>query len=130
MGLGVFIAQELAKVLYKKCWHLIESDSSRIFLTSDNPVVLLPAPHHRPPMKIGYHDGWIMLPLSPKRALLLTNKLLSKNIIPIMEDKMIEYQWYIIARCYQLVFSNIESQEFKRILDGIEEDQITQVDLG
>jgi hypothetical protein len=129
MGQGVYIAQELAQILYKKHWHLIESDNSRPFLTSDHPVVLLPARHHKPGMPVGYYDGRIMLPLTPKRALLMTNNPLKNQIIKIGEEKMRELQWYTITRCYQLVYSHIESEEFQQILDGTEEGEVIRVYL-
>ncbi len=129
MGQGISIAQELAKILYKKYWHLIKSDNSRVFLASDQPVVLLPDHHHRPGMPVGYYDGRIMLPLTPKRALMMTNRPLKNQIIPIKEEKMREYQWYTITRCYQLVYSHIESEEFQKILDGTEEGEVIRVYL-
>lgn len=129
MGQGISIAQELAKILYKKHWHLIESDNSRVFLTSDQPVVLLPDHHHRPGMPVGYYDGRVMLPLTPKRALLMTNSPLKNAIIPIKEEKMREYQWYIITRCYQLIYSHMESEEFQKILDNTEEGEVIRVYL-
>ena len=129
MGQGITIAQELAQILYKKHWHLIESDNSRPFLTSDQPVVLLPDHYHRPDMPVGYYNGRILLPLTPKRALMMTNKPLKNQIIPIKEEKMREYQWYTITRCYQLVYSHIESEEFQKILDSTEEGEVIRVYL-
>jgi hypothetical protein len=43
-------AQWIAPVLQAKEWHLLESPSSRVFLTSDNPVTLI-RPPKRPPQR-------------------------------------------------------------------------------
>jgi hypothetical protein len=129
MSQGVVMGQELAKTLYKKYWHLIETDNPRAFLTSDQPVVLLPDHHHRPGMPVGYYDGRIMFPLTPKRALMMTNRPLENQIIQIAEEKMREYQWYTITRCYQLVYSHMENEEFQQILDGFPEGEVVRVYL-
>ncbi|HEX7722737.1 MAG TPA: DUF4238 domain-containing protein [Pyrinomonadaceae bacterium] len=129
MGQGISIAQELAKILSRKYWQLIESDNSRVFLTSDQPVVLLPDYYHKRGMPVGYYDGRVMLPLTPKRALMMANSPLKNQIIPITEEKMREYQWYTVTRCYQLVFSHIESEEFQKILDSTEEGEVVRVYL-
>lgn len=129
MGQGVLIAHELAQILYKKRWYLIESDNSRVFLTSDQPVVLLPDHLHRPGMAVGYYDGRVMLPLTSKRALIMTNRPLKDQIISIKEEKMREYQWYIVTRCYQLLYSHMESEAFQKILDSTEEGEVIRVYL-
>jgi hypothetical protein len=129
MAQGINIAQDLAYILFDKYWNLIESDNSRVFVSSDHPVVLLPDNHHRPGMPVGYYDGRILFPLTPKRALLMTNRPLKNQIIPITEEKMREYQWYTITRCYQLVYSHMESEEFQRILDSTVEGEVIRVYL-
>jgi Protein of unknown function (DUF4238) len=124
LKLELEVAETVMDCLYAKHWHLIETDSSRVFLTSDHPIVLLPSPHHRPPMSVGYRNGHIMLPLSPTRALLLTNEPLSKEMIKVGRDKMREYQRYTITRSYKSVFSNIFSKGFQRILESMKQGEI------
>jgi hypothetical protein len=119
-------ASTFADILAYKKWHLIESDCSRVFMTSDHPVVLLPSPHHTPGMRVGNVDGWFILPLSPKRALLLANDRLGDKVMPIKREKMIEYQWYITTRCHLSVFSHLRSMEFQETLDQTAEGEILQ----
>jgi hypothetical protein len=131
MGLQLGIVNKPAPILGRKFWHILETTNARPFITSDHPTVLLPSPQYRPGMAVGYADGWLMLPLSPKRALLLTNKRYSKDVMAIKkEEKMREYKWYVITQCYQSVFSHHLEGEYQTILDSTVEGETIRVDLS
>jgi hypothetical protein len=112
-------AEIIVDLLQRKYWTLIETNNSRPFLTSDNPVVIMPTIHHTPDMHFGYVDGKILLPLSPKRALMFTNEPWGRGgIVYIHETKMEEFQFYTITQCHRSVFSHIKSDEFQAVLDS------------
>jgi hypothetical protein len=129
MGQQLGFANDIVKIIQHKHWNLIETNNSRSFLTSDNPVVTMPAPHHTPDMPFGYADGDVLLPLSPKRALFFTNRPLANKIIQIHRNKMPEFQFYSITQCQSSVFSHVASQEFQRVLDITEEGKVHTVYL-
>ena len=118
------LVEPIANIFLNKHWSLLESDNTEVFLTSDHPVVLLPSPHHRPGMQVGYIDGRVLLPLSPNIALLLSNEFLSNDIIKVNSDKMLEYQWYTITRSYKQVFSNILSDHFQTVLERFPQGEV------
>lgn len=122
-------ANILVNVLQNKHWNLIETNNSRSFLTSDNPVITMPPPYHPRGRHWGYVDGDILLPLSPKRALWFTNRPLANKVIAIHRNKMPEFQFYTITQCDTSVFSHVKSKEFQRVLDSTEQGQAYEVHL-
>lgn len=124
MGLQLDQANTFVKILASKHWHLVESDNSRVFVTSDHPVVLTPSPYHGSAPRIGNLEGWFLFPLSPRRALLLANEKLGSKVVSLGREKMLEYQWYTITRCHLSVFSNLLSNDFQKILDQTEEGEL------
>jgi hypothetical protein len=122
-------ASGLVDLIQEKYWNLIETNNSQPFLTSDNPVVVMPTHRHAPNTTFGYADGNILVPLSRKRAFLFTNEPWARKIISVFESKMIEFQFYIVTQCETSVFSHIKSEEFQRILNSTEEGKIHTVYL-
>lgn len=129
MGIQLGLVKKLVPMLGRKHWRILETDDSRPFITSDHPVVTIPSPRHHPGMSVGYTTGWILLPLSPKRALLITNEWFPNEVMIITQEKMREYQWYIITRCYQSVFSHVLCEEYQKILDTTVEGEVIRVYL-
>ena len=62
----------------------------------------------------GYANGNILLPLSPKRALLF-------GVIEVQRKRMPELQFYIITQCRSAVYSHVSSTEFQRVLHSTKE---------
>lgn len=122
-------ANILVDVLRNKHWNLIETNNSLSFLTSDNPVATMPSPFHPHGAQFGYVDGDILLPISPKRALWFTNRMLANKVIAIHRAKMAEFQFYTITQCDTSLFSHVQSNEFQRILDRTEPGKTYQVKL-
>jgi len=64
---------EISKYIFHKEWHVLDSNCSRVFITSDNPVALI-RPENLPPFYgVGIANGHIVMPISPKKCLLLVN---------------------------------------------------------
>ena len=123
-------ANMIVDILQRKFWTLVESNNSRRFVTSDNPVVVMPTIHHTAEMHFGYVDGNLLVPLSPRRALMCTEKPWGRDkIVHIFERKMAEFQFYTITQCQKSVFSHIEEEEFQTVLDKTEEGKIHEVTL-
>lgn len=129
VGLQLDQAKTFVRIFNSKYWHIVESDSSRVFVTSDHPVILTPSPYHGPVPRIGNLEGWFLFPLSPRRALLLANEKLGNKVIQLSRDKMLEYQWYTITRCHLSVFSHLLSKDFQKVLDQTEEGELLGPEL-
>lgn len=103
----------------------METASSLSFLTSDNPVVNLPGPDNPKNKKWGYAKGNILLPLSPKRALLFAVRYsgfkdiqIWNRIVEVQRKRMPELQFYTITQCRSVVYSHVSSKEVQRVLDS------------
>lgn len=123
------MAQEIVQIIRQRHWNLIETDNSRMFLTSDNPVVTVPVSRDESPSAFGYINANILLTLSPQRALYFTHRPLAQRVIPIKQERMRQLQFYIITQCNEFVYSHIKSQEFQRILDQTEEGKVHEIIL-
>lgn len=129
MGQQLQFAKNVVDILQKRDWILGETTCSFSFLASDNPVVTLPLPGHPRDAGWGVANGDILLPITPKRALLfvisrestLNGFRLRQNIMPVSRTKMPELQFYIITSCKSAVYSHVLSKEFQRVLDITEE---------
>jgi hypothetical protein len=121
-------AEVLVDILQNRDWVLMETASSLSFLTSDNPVINMPLPDHPRGETWGYANGNILIPLSPKRALLFVPRdsdfngiRLRKGVLQVQRERMPELELYIITQCKSAVFSHVLSKEFQRVLDSTEE---------
>ncbi len=123
-------ADMIVDILQRKFWTLVETNNARPFITSDNPVIVMPTIHHTPQMPLGYADGDLLVPLSPKRALIFKHRPWGGGkIVSLHERKMAECQFYTITQCQKSVFAHVEDGEFQATLDSTEEGKIHEVHL-
>ena len=121
-------AEILVNILQSRDWVLMETASSLSFLASDNPVINMPLPDHPRDETWGYANGNILMPISPKRALLFVSRELGfngvrirKGVLQVQRQRMPELQFYIITQCKSAVYSHVLSNEFQRVLNSTEE---------
>lgn len=117
MALGLLLAQRSAPILHGKNWHLIELTNPSVFVTSDNPVVRLTPPNFSPGMRLGFDNVPVLVPISPKRALLLDNQLHSKAILAVGEEKANELNWHMVSHAYTSLFANLVLKDIQTIFD-------------
>jgi hypothetical protein len=67
------MADHITDIISRKYRYLLECTGG-YFLTSDHPVVLAPPKNYPAHLGLGFEPATILLPLSPKRCLLLTNR--------------------------------------------------------
>jgi hypothetical protein len=123
------LSEELWPILLMKKWMILECPTSQVFVTSDNPVILLPPPGYFEGMRVGFDNAPILFPLSPKRALLISN-LKGRGVVRVWGTKMDEMVSQTITYGHKSVFSNINSQDFQEIFDSIPEGEITKAYFG
>jgi hypothetical protein len=121
-------AANLVPILFGKYWSLIDT-ASIPFVTSDNPVVTMPTPWFYPTQRWGFPDGDVLLPLSPKRALWLTNRMYADTVLTIPKDLMPKFQFYSIAYCDTSVFAHDNLPNVQRVLDSTEYGHVYKVKL-
>jgi hypothetical protein len=83
MKVAIELAMDLTYILYYKEWHLLISNGSGVFVTSDNPVTLWSVKGIPPQYNAGFMYASILLTLSPQVCLLMRNTALSKKVFGI-----------------------------------------------
>lgn len=107
-------ALELAKgtegVIEGRQWQLLESTTSRVFVTSDNPVVLTRPGYEALWRAIGIRQGSVLLPLSPTRCLLIDDAKRGDALVRISREKADAINNYVISYAHHAVCSNLYSK--------------------
>jgi len=111
------LSEDTEGVIEGRQWHLLESTTSRVFVTSDNPVVLT-----RPEAKalwssIGLRPGSVLLPLSPARCVLMDDARSGDALVRIGREKADAINIYIIAYAHSAVFANLHSKTIAAAFD-------------
>lgn len=128
-GFGMMLTADVRKILVHRRWHLLESAGVRNFVTSDNPVVLLPPPGSRTGFGWGYHNSPILIPLSPQRALLIDDRIQSRGIIKVSKEKMIEYIFYVVTQAHKAEYASEASTEVQEMFNKTTEGSLCEVHL-
>lgn len=111
------LAEDTEGIIAGRQWHLLESTTSRVFVTSDNPVVLT-RPEAEPPWSsIGLRLGSVLLPLSPTRCVLIDDAKRGDALIRISREKADALNNYIIAHAHKAVFANLHSKTIASAFD-------------
>lgn len=126
------MADRITDIISRKYRYLLECTEG-YFLTSDHPVVLAAPENYPAHLGLGFEPATILLPLSPKRCLLLTNRPMAdlklpgclllpfrrfmknnRTVIKVDEAKVEAVNRLIISQAHQAVFSHERSDELER----------------
>lgn len=126
------IADHITDIIGRKYRYLLECTGG-YFLTSDHPVVLAPPENYPAHLGLGFEPASILLPISPKRCLLLTNRPAADLKLPgclllpfrrfmknngtvfkVDEAKVEAFNRLIISQAHEAVFSHERSDELER----------------
>src|SRR5215469_1036316 len=127
LGQALELAELITPFILQKHWHLLESKTSRVFVTSDNPVVLMPGESHNPRMGIGIENGLIAMPVSPTRSLFLSNRQARSALIRISREAVIGVNQWTILRAHTQVFANLKSEDIKTAFNNTTQGHNTKV---
>jgi Protein of unknown function (DUF4238) len=111
------IAKDTAAIIEGRHWRLLESTTSRVFVTSDNPLLLT-----RPEFDffwrvIGLRPGSVLLPLSPKRCLLIDDSKGGDALIPIDPEKVDQINHFVMRNADKALFANLSSKTIAAAFD-------------
>lgn len=105
---------EISEYIFHKEWHVLDcSGSSRVFATSDNPVVILRPENLLPPHGVGIANGHIVMPISPKKCLLLINGNENPSIIKINRKAVDYINKHLMFFAHQFIYSNLLSRDIE-----------------
>lgn len=113
----------------RKHWILIEAPLTTFLMTSDNPVVVLAPVNLRSGMEINYFNASILIPISPKRAFLLSNNIATDGVWMPSPTQMNNLVRQIILFGYENIFADRLSAETQDLFESVPFGEITKVPL-
>src|SRR5262245_37817986 len=126
LGVSLETMNGVAEIMLSKSWVILESDSSRVFVTSDNPIVLVAPDDYPPAMGLGFLQANILFPISPDRCLCMYNKALKRDLVKINREQVGIVNQHIIYSAYKYVYSNVASKDIQRTFDQTKEEDNTE----
>jgi len=124
---SVQLAMDLTPIIFYKHWHLLVNNGSRVFITSDNPVPRQKARNVPSMFNSGFAFGTVIFPLSPTLCLLMRHEPLSNEIITVNRSQGEAINRSIMLFSEKFIYSNINSQDLKRMYKNIPESSATKV---
>lgn len=121
---ALLLALEISPKIFHKEWHIVDNQTSRIFITSDNPVTLM-RPLNLPPFYgLGILNSHIVVPMSPTKALLLRftgKKVGDPMVLKANRDFVISVNRYIMYYANKFVYANLLSKDIEKEFSLTEE---------
>ena len=114
--------QPLASIFFYKKWHLLVNQTSRVFVTSDNPVAIQKSKGVPWQFNSGFAGGVIILSLSPHLCLLLRNTSLKEEIINVNRSQVERINHSIMLFSQNFIYTNLESKDIKQTYSNISKD--------
>lgn len=124
------LALEISPKLFYKDWHIIDNQTSRIFITSDNPVILMRPPNLPPYYGSGIINSHIVVPISPTKAILLNpvrEKPEKPRIIKASRGLVSNINRHTMFYANKFIYANLESEDIKNNFDKTEEGKSERV---
>jgi hypothetical protein len=120
----------LSTILMNKKWVLVESRKGQRFVTSDNPfVTLIPTPYV-PGMDVNPVNAECLFPLSPRRALLFSNRIVRNSIYRVGRDRMTGWIQQIISFGFESIYASFSSDFVQKEFDQIPAGEITKIPIS
>lgn len=114
---GLEDAKRLSNMYFNKFWHLLVVNGKIPLLTSDNPVSIY-RPKYIPAIyNAGYGSGVIVIPLSPRVAVLIRDEPLRKGILPINKYMVKHLNRNTVRFSNEFVFGNVHTSQFERLFN-------------
>jgi hypothetical protein len=119
----------LANILFNKRWVLIQAPKAQRFVTSDNPFLTLVPEPYIPRMEVSAINAECLLPISPQRALLFSNRITRTSIYKLSKNRMSNWVRQLIWFGYEQIFSDTCSQAIQSEFDRVPSGEITKMPL-
>ncbi|MFA5360131.1 MAG: DUF4238 domain-containing protein [Patescibacteria group bacterium] len=127
---GMKVGMELVPYIFDKNWRLLISRGSRVFIISDNPVVLI-RPTNLPHFYgNGFANSHIYLPLSPKISLILNTKKGDIKIADVKRENVDYLNSLIMFYAHQFIYLNLLSNNINNLFKQTKEGESEQIIFG
>lgn len=122
---------EIIPIIFNKEWHILES-SSRIFITSDNPVTIIRPEGSSIFCGVGLANGHIAVPISPKRCLFLQNgdSSLHPTINKVSREQVDLINKHIMFYAHKFIYANLISRDIENNFNKTEKGKSEKVITG
>lgn len=111
-------AQDITDIFLKeKGLFLLVSRDSRVFITSDNPVILQVPPDIPSQLAGGYKYGTILVTISPQVCLIFRSRPLKRQVIEISPSQVDYINNSIMKSAKRQIYSNLSSKSIKQRYD-------------
>lgn len=108
---AITLSLDFLPIIATKKWNLLISKTERIFVTSDNPVILVPPINAQPGQGLGLANANIFLPISPKLGVLLTNEELELEKMMLNRKQVDSCNNHLMFYADRFLFSNLRSKD-------------------
>jgi len=124
---AIDLADRIAPIIYDKHWLLVESATSRVFVTSDNPVMLVPPEGLHPSLGVGWVNAHAFLPISPTRGLFMSAMKPKHSIALIKREGVSAFNNEMIFNAHKNVFANLKSGDFETVFNKTQQGHNTRI---
>lgn len=129
IGATLSLAKDIMPIFWGKNWKLLSTTTSRIFVTSDNPMPISQPRNH---IKnhfggLGLLEADIFLPLSPNLVMLFTNDATWPELFYLKRGQVDSMNKLIASFAQNFLFSNIESKDISNIFNQTKEGESSKV---
>ena len=107
-----------ASVVPSREWQLIESDSSRVFVTSDNPVLAIHASGNLSMIPKSFFSEIVCLPICPSKALVLSRGNGFGKTLKVNREIVDRINKYTMHFAYSSVYANLRSKDIQEAFDA------------
>ena len=114
---ALLLALKISQQIFYKEWYIVDNQTSRVFITSDNPVILM-RPLNLPPFYgLGILNSHIIVPTSPTKALLLRftgNKPGDPKVVKANREFVLSVNRHTMFYAHKFIYSNLLSKDIER----------------
>ena len=110
---SLFLAIDFTKALLNRQWQLVQSNCSRVFITSDNPVSSIAPEKPTDDSKRTFINQLLYLPLCPSKCLVLSKGAGFAETQKIGREQVDEVNRYTMLFAYSSVYSNLFSKNIE-----------------
>jgi hypothetical protein len=119
LSLMMDVVEEILPLIFHRRWAILRSKMEGVFITSDNPVLIMATDNNQQTEIEAFKTGMIILPISPSRCLVLEPGRVSHSIpvLPTNFERVKRINEGVISSAYETVLAHYKAKPIKRNFD-------------
>lgn len=131
LALAIDLGINLLKYIFAKSWNLFLSEGTSFFITSDSPVSLIKNSKLPNFIGLGFLNDLILLPISPKKCLFLSNDFYNDGkTISLKDEKVDLVNTNTMIFSDVSLFSNYISEEIKNSFNAVNKEESIKTNIS